>query len=322
MDKLKIINQPYAVTMARYRFNMHEQRVFLRVLEALQPQMLYKKDKEDKIFNNETLQVKMSSLLPEGSKNYSFVNKALDRLTSKKINIQGTDKKGLYELSTRIILQFKSRKDGFVDIELSEDVLRYLLNNKRGFTSYILDIAFNASSPYAARLYQYIAHWRDKKSGFEKLIRASCLRDMLGIEGKYSRANAIFQKIIKPAMEDLEKRADVWFSIKEKVKEGRKIVGWIFKIHHRHGAKKAKKALPAPPPTKQKETNALMDTLMTKYRLSYPQAKKVYTKVDEQEIRKTLYDIYLLIMNKKIDNVGLYTWRTFRQKFFLDSKNT
>ena len=121
-------------------------------------------------------------------------------------------------------------------------------------------------------------------------------------------------------MEDLRKRADVWFSIKEPVKERRKIVGWVLKIHHRHGAKKAKKALPAPLPAKQQETNALMDTLMTKYRLSYPQAKKVYTKVDEKDIRKTLYDIYLLIMNKKIDNVGLYTWRTFAKKFFLINK--
>ena len=324
MEKGRIIKQPYVITTARYNFNVHEQRIFLRILEELQPEMVYAEDSKDKVFNNKILKIKTSSLLPPGNKNHGFVKNALQRLQSKRIRIKGIDSESSYELFTSVILQFKYRKADHqsVDIEMSGDLLKCLLNNKKGFTPFLLEVALKSSSPYSVRLYQYVAHWRDKKNGFEKPVMLSTLRYMLCLEEKYSRPNGVLERILKPAMEDLRKRADVWFSIKEPVKERRKIVGWVLKIHHRHGAKKAKKALPAPPPANQKETNALMDTLMTKYRLSYPQAKKVYTKVDEQEIRKTLYDIYLLIMNKKIDNVGLYTWRTFRQKFFLDSKNT
>ena len=52
-------------------------------------------------------------------------------------------------------------------------------------------------------------------------------------------------------MEELKEKADIWFSVKEPIKEGRKVVGWKIQIHKRNVARIPLRELPA---TAKKQT--------------------------------------------------------------------
>ena len=239
--KSTLIKQPYSVTMARHKFNMPEYRVFIRILEKLQPDMVYNPETEDdRTLNNQHIKLTTSSLLPPGDKNHACVESALNSLMRKEIVIRVLNPdKSTYKVTTRLVLQHKYTKSKeAVEIGLNPDIFHCLLNNRKGFTSYRLDVAFKTSTPYSLRLYQFIAHWRDKS---HKTLMLDVVRDICCLGEKYSYSGNVLQRIIQPAMKDLQERADVWFSIKKPIKEVRKIIGWVLQIHHRDGNKNQKK---------------------------------------------------------------------------------
>src|SRR4051812_22035473 len=91
------IRQPYAVTMAKHRLNVHEFRIMTRIIEALQSNMAYDKDRttSQKILLQRTptddivLHLPISTLFITGSEEHSRVKKALKTLEEKIIHIQG-----------------------------------------------------------------------------------------------------------------------------------------------------------------------------------------------------------------------------------------
>ena len=42
-----LVKQPYAITVAKHNFNVHEMRIMTRVTQALQKDMLYSKDRSE-----------------------------------------------------------------------------------------------------------------------------------------------------------------------------------------------------------------------------------------------------------------------------------
>ncbi|MEM7174286.1 MAG: replication initiation protein [Bacteroidota bacterium] len=231
--KKELINQPYKFTVSHYVSDTHIERIMTRIIEVLQPSMVYKEvSQSNNIFDNRVITLKNKLLLPEGSRNHHCVKRALDKMMSCKIKIQGNDKKGEYELFTGLISKYKYYKNSeYVSIEMSNELLRYILDNKKGYTRYVANVAFNSSSAYTMRLYKYVCHWRDKADGFLLDIYISFIRKMLTLGDKYSTSGGILQRILIPSMKELEEKADIWFSIKEPIKEGRKVVGWKIQIH-------------------------------------------------------------------------------------------
>jgi len=98
-NKLKLIRQPYAITMAKHQLNVHEFRIMTRVIEALQPNMGYGKDRaaiQRNLIGDVILRLPTSSLLVEDSQNHSVVKRALKSLEEKVIQVRGKDSNGIY----------------------------------------------------------------------------------------------------------------------------------------------------------------------------------------------------------------------------------
>ena len=90
MKKKKLMNQPYRLTVSRYVSSAHMERIIMRVMESMQPRMVYKEyNQSRKTFSNQTIRVNTKSLLPENSKNYTCVKQALKKLKSTEIKIRG-----------------------------------------------------------------------------------------------------------------------------------------------------------------------------------------------------------------------------------------
>ena len=233
-DKQIVLRQPYAVTLARHRLNVHEMRIIFRVIEALQPEVKYNQNIKEigqTLFGNKIIRLQTKYLLPEGQKNYGRVKSALESLTQRRLKVQGEDKKdGKYELYTGLILKAKYfHNNEFVELELDKDLLPSFLALAKNYSKYLLEVAFNASSPNVMKFYQFTSHhYHNKKLYVEMDIED--LRDWLQLENKYSKPKDLRKGVIEPSMKELKEKADVYFTLKEPIKVGRRITGWKIKI--------------------------------------------------------------------------------------------
>ena len=234
MNKDIILRQPYAVTLAQHRLDVHEMRVIFRVIEALQPDVKYKKSVEEvgkTLFGNKVLRLRTKDLLPGGSKNYGRVRRALKSLRKKDITIEGKNEKGeTYVCYTGLILKSNYYQNNeFVEIELCKELLPSFLALAKNYSKYLLEVAFNASSPNVMKLYQFVSthYWR---GDLQKDVYMEDLRDWLLLGEKYPDSKNFRVRILEPAIKELKEKADVYFELKEPIKPGRKIIGWKIRI--------------------------------------------------------------------------------------------
>ena len=232
-ETLTHIRQPYVVTMSRHRLNVHEMRIMFRVVEALQKDMIYGKQRlavQKTIWGDKIIRLSTKLLLPKG-KNHAYVKRALRALRTKTITVKGKDELGEYEVNAGLITESKYYLNNqLVEVQLSRHLLPSYLALAKNYSQYLLEVAFNSSSPYVMKLYQFISHWRDKT---KKTVMLETLRDLLQLETKYEKPKDLKKRILDPASKELKKRADVWFEIVAPIKSGRSITGYIFKIYKR-----------------------------------------------------------------------------------------
>ncbi len=228
-----LLKQPYAVTMARHRLNVYEMRIMFRVIEALQPRMVYDKSPyqiSQTNIGDTTITMPTRCLLVPGDENYKLVRDALDSLTKKHIHIAIKDDKGVSkEVFTNLIKEaIYEHRSSSIRIDISRNLMPQILGLSRNYTKYLLSVAFNSSSPNVMKLYQYVAQWRDKKQTF---LRVTSLRQWLLLGEKYRYPSQIKKWILEPASKELKASADVWFDIASRVKEGRRTMGWTLNIY-------------------------------------------------------------------------------------------
>ena len=228
-----LVKQPYAITVAKHNFNVHEMRIMTRITQALQKDMLYSKDRSEvqkTLFGDKIIRIPTQSLLPKGSQNYAAVKRALKSLEDKSMTIRGKDKCGSYETNARLIMKSKYYlSNEMVEIQLDRDILPDYLS-LASYSRYIAEISFDSSSRYIMRMYQFICHWRDKT---KKVVTIDELRDFLEIGDKYGKPKDFRRHILEPCIADLRGRADVWFEIETTIKQGRSVTGYVFKIYTR-----------------------------------------------------------------------------------------
>lgn len=324
--------QPQNLTLASHKLGIHQLRIMSRVVEQMQPFMSMKID-HTKDTQDVWIDLNVSELVV--ANNTKPLRQAFDGLMKKVVHllhyIEDEDK--YMEIGTPLIKEYKYKQgESVAKVQISGSLLPQLVDLARGYTRYSLQVAFTTSSPNTFKLYQYFAHFRDKK-----LIQCNLdmLRKWLKLEDKYTKPAHIKQWILDPAMQELKDKADVWFDIAKRVTKGRKFVGWKFNIY----TKKPRKTKPKSAPIEQlsdaqleaeirardEETKKLkqqkakrqvakmeqanIDELVNFFKLSEKQAEKLiaYQKQDygkRQVVGKLLFDI----KNKQgVNNIGAYT---------------
>ena len=301
--------QPYNLTMARHTLGIHQLRIMVRILEMLQPYMsLDEKSCEGEI----KVEIKISDLVI--GENYKPLRDALHGMIKKVVTIYehpvNDDLSGAPTIETGMPMIRKYEYDHgskFVKIWIEKEILSQIIDLTRGYTKYCVDVALKTSSPNIFKLYQYIAHFRDKK---QIQCNVDTLRKWLQLEEKYQLPAHIKIRILEPAIKELKEKADVWFDIAERVTEGRKMIGWKFNIY----TKKEKRTTQNKLSTNGKHGKTFQ-RLCEKFDLSEGQAKKIIKNVPEKEIHKTLYDIHNLVLAGKVSNKGGYTAKVLSEKY-------
>ena len=96
-----------------------------------------------------------------------------------------------------------------VEVQLSMEMMKRMLDVSAGFTRYSLETAHAIKRKSTLRLYWLVCSWRSR-GGFQ--LPADDLRLLLGLGPAYQRADNIVTHILDPAREELEALQETWFS--------------------------------------------------------------------------------------------------------------
>jgi plasmid replication initiation protein len=117
-----------------------------------------------------------------------------------------------------------SDKEGFVDITFHEEMGQYLTVLSKRYAELNFERLHGVQSVYTARLWELLIQY--KKDG-ERFIMMDDFRKWFQLEKKYKMYSDLKKRIINPAINELEEKANLIISWDE-IKKGRKVVGFDF----------------------------------------------------------------------------------------------
>ena len=129
------------------------------------------------------------------------------------------------------------KKEGRFKIALTNEIMPYLTQLKGQFTQYQLNHISGFSSVHAIRLYELFTQY--KRLG-ERYVSVEDLKKWLQLEDKYDRYNNLNQRVLTPALSEINEKSDLFVKY-EPIKKGRKVTGIEFSITYEKPVKKRPK---------------------------------------------------------------------------------
>lgn len=167
----------------------------------------------------------LTEIFPMDQKSaYAVVRKVMIGLGKKPLEIQTGNRR-----------KFRNWFSGFDYIEgagefefmINPDVQPYLFKLEGSFTRYRLGDVYQFKSASSWKLYELLKKWLQARSWDIDLDK---LRLLLGVAGKYPRWSSLDQRIIAPAVKEINNTSDIRVEY-SKIKRGRSVTGLCFVIH-------------------------------------------------------------------------------------------
>jgi len=237
MNKLTIYKDNKLIN-ASYKLSLNEQRLILSCIgqlkssESLTSDMWVEVSVSDyaKSFNidKKRAYIELKEIEEQLFERYVFINaEALPKDIKHNFNAK-------HKIKTRWVSHVAYNvEEQKIAIGFAPLIIPYLSQLKKEFTKYQLEHVSQMSSIYAIRIYEILAQhqFKDKK---EVKISILDLREKLQIENKYPKFANIRQKVITPAMEQINKYSNFkaeYFPIKK----SRKVDAILFKFSFKEG---------------------------------------------------------------------------------------
>lgn len=220
--------QSYLITAAKYDFTVDEKRVFLHLIEMMQPLLEGKKlrgNVQQDLWGTYHFTLPISFFVDGEDIKHERIKNALRSLNEKKFEYEDEDTWQII----RLVEMPKLDKRGKVEFYLSDKLVQCFLNFNKGFTKYQLSVSLSFNSTYAMRLYELISHQQRPIT-----YNISKLKDMWQCADKkaYERNYNFIQRVIVPAKAELDEKANWSFNFKP-LKQGNKFIAIEFTpIHH------------------------------------------------------------------------------------------
>ena len=167
----------------------------------------------------------LSKLFPMEAKSaYAVVKKTLLSLWSRPAEFREGRKTCL-----RSWISGVDYEDGTFSFYIAPEMEPYLLRLKGAFTQYRLKDVYQFKAASSWKLYENLARWRVNRHWVVELDE---LRLCLGVAGKYPRWNSLQQRIIAPAVAEINEVSDLTIEYYQE-KRGRRVVGLVFQIEQK-----------------------------------------------------------------------------------------
>ena len=231
-----ILRQANAITESRYDFNPIEKRVLYKIIEKVRNDYV-EGSVQNNLFHDIEVKMNISQLSEVDEKNPKRVREALISLRKRDIEI--VNEAGDW-INTGFILLSKIKKDGTVSVQVSGEILPYLVELAKNFTAYSLTVAISLKSKYSQRMYELCCQYKNV-GFFTKTIEQ--LRKMFRLEDSYPLLSGFKAKVLDGAMEELKKgyeqeprQCDLWFEYSQKGRGSK--ASFTFRIHTPEGDRK------------------------------------------------------------------------------------
>lgn len=219
----KEIRQHNLITNARYEMTACEQDTFFYLLSLLR--------KDDLSGTKYKVRVKDLEKRAGREYNYQQFKAATEALGSRMYEVlEDGEYVQLWILSKA---KYK-KKEGCIELSISDDIRPYLIDLKNRFTSYSLASALSLSSKYAKRVYQLMSQWKDvgvKVYELDELKYMFKLKDPKGKEPEqYEKFSAFKRYVLDVAKDQINEKTDLKIDF-EPVKKGRSFTAIRFYIN-------------------------------------------------------------------------------------------
>jgi plasmid replication initiation protein len=114
--------------------------------------------------------------------------------------------------------------EGKIILRFSVDIKPYLFAIESNFTSYPLKNTLLFKGSYSHRIYEFLRQWL---SFGNKEFSIDELKDRLELDNEYERIDNLKQRVIDPALEEINQHSDIWVKYSQR-KIGRKVTHFLF----------------------------------------------------------------------------------------------
>jgi plasmid replication initiation protein len=222
-----LIRKANELVEAKYRFDIWETRIFLKMLT-----MIKSTDtgfKEYMIYLNEFIN---DFQLTTNKNVYAIIKDSAEKMMKKVIKTKlMTEDDGLVDFMSPLVTGFKGRDESegsFIKLSFHPDMKPLLLELSRRYLTYDFRNVANLSSPYYVRLYEILKQY--EKIG-QRRLTVEKLKELLGVEAEEYKMYGHFKSdVILKAQQRLSEKTDISFGFEE-IKRGRRVAELLFKIY-------------------------------------------------------------------------------------------
>lgn len=243
------IAQDNRLTSARYELSLIEKRVFYYIIKTVRTNYIGGTVQRD-LFNDMLLDINIPDLtkvVKHGvgadvakieNKDKKEVRTALIALRKRSFewnNGLPFEHEDYEDLEVGFIDWSKIKKKGVVQIQISKELMPFLVELSSQFTPYSLNVAMSLKSKWSQRMYELCQKWQGT-DGFR--ISVEELRESFVLEGKYSRYALLNERVLQVAKRELKElydagQCDVYFEFSEE-RNGRTVETLRFKLFRKN----------------------------------------------------------------------------------------
>lgn len=256
--KNKVIIKSNNLIEARYNLSSLEQKLLLITISEI-------KNSEKNTIEFTTKE--LYNILNITTNRQNELRKTLETLVNKSIII--IDKSLSNRKKTLVTHWFSSvtyNENGTIQIAFDTELLPYLLQLKTNFTTYTLDNILPMKKKYSIRFYELLKQYQ--KIG-KRNFTISELREILNCEKEYPRFQSFEQRIIDPAVKEINQYTDIEIEY-NKFKKGKSISEVEFIIKSKRAVENTKEII-----TACDEFEKLTQTELEKLKNDYPMSEIV-----------------------------------------------
>jgi plasmid replication initiation protein len=201
---------------ASYHLSLQEQRLILACLGKLDS-----RQEAPKIVS--ITAAEYSRMMGIDVKNaYRELHKAASKLYERSIKVKDPEKIEEFRWIQKKVTYTKG--EGEITLTWSDDVLKYISQLKNRFTTYKLRHVSNLQSVYSIRLYEILMQFISTN---QRVIYVEDFRLLLQLSEKYKSFKELNKFVVKPAVDELNKKSDLFVKF-ETIRKGRRVGALVF----------------------------------------------------------------------------------------------
>ena len=220
-DKLIVVKHNDLVRAA-YRLSTIESRIVLACIAKINSKAKLHASHKISICASE-IQDLLNKDEGIGGSFYTHLKEAVDKLSERWVYFLEPSKRSSEKKTRWVYTVEYLQSEAKINLSFSPDILPFLSELTDNFTQYQLSNVLQFKVAYSSRFYELFKSWQSS----EKTLTVEWLKEHLDLEDCYDRIDNLQNRVIKPALAEINAQTDITASYVS-VKEGRRVVAFKF----------------------------------------------------------------------------------------------